>query len=84
MATSLDVGYSTLEKWITKSLTRGLEGKAMTKEKRPQDWSYEEKLEIVIACAPLEEQAISELCREKGIYPHHVNSGKRTLSAAIV
>jgi len=56
----------------------------MTKEKRPQDWSYEEKLEIVIACAPLEEQAISELCREKGIYPHPVNSGKRTLSAAIV
>lgn len=48
----------------------------MTKEKRPQDWSYEEKLEIVIACAPLEEQAISELCREKGIYPHHVKQWK--------
>ena len=48
----------------------------MAKEKRPQDWSLEERLNMVIACGSLDDEAISELCRKKGIYPHHVNQWK--------
>ena len=49
----------------------------MTKEKRPQDWSLEEKLNLVITCGSLDEAGINELCREKGIYPHHVRQWKQ-------
>ena len=48
----------------------------MTQEKRPQEWSLEERLNMVIACGALNDEAVSELCREKGIYPHHVNQWK--------
>ena len=82
IADSLDVGYSTLQKWIRKSKDQELEISPfnetyqLSKEKRPQDWSLEERLEIVIACGALDNEAISELCREKGLYPHHVKQWK--------
>ena len=82
LADSLGVGYSTLQLWIRQSKNHELETTlpgeilAMSKEKRPQDWSSEERLNMVITCGSLSDEAISELCREKGIYPHHVNQWK--------
>ena len=31
---------------------------------------------MVIACAALEEEKLSEYCRERGLYPHHVKQWK--------
>ena len=82
VAESLGIGYSTLQKWIRQSKNQQLDpalgGKvgAMTKEKRPQDWTAEERLNVVIACGPLADDAINQLCREKGIYPHHIKQWK--------
>ncbi|NOR42459.1 MAG: transposase [Gammaproteobacteria bacterium] len=79
IADSLGVGYSTLGKWISKSRKHELEnvGPMMkTKEKRPQDWSLEERLTIVISCASLEEEKMNAYCREQGIYSHHVKQWK--------
>jgi len=44
---------------------------------RPQDWSAEEKLNMVIACASLDEEKVSELCREQGVFPHHIKQWKQ-------
>jgi transposase-like protein len=85
IAESLGVGYSTLEKWIVQSRNQLFESvvdqellnlSAMTKEKRPQDWSLEERLNLVIVCGSLDEQSISELCRKHGLYSHHVKQWK--------
>ena len=85
IAEALGVGYSTLEKWIRQSRDQELEtamnidtmsSGLMTKEKRPQDWSRQEKLNMVISCGSQGEQEISQLCREKGLYPHHINQWK--------
>ena len=85
VAEGLGVGKSTLSRWIVKSRNHELnfvsvDGKLrsseMLKEKRPQDWSLEERLEMVIACGSLDEDALSERCREKGIYPYHVKQWK--------
>jgi len=43
----------------------------MTKAKRPQDWSAEVRLDMVISCPSLDEEQISELCRKQGLFPHH-------------
>ena len=75
IADSLGVGYSTLGTWISKSRKHELEGVdslMKTKEKRPQDWSLEERLNMVIACASLDEEKMSAYCREQGVYSHHV------------
>ncbi len=85
IAEGLGVGKSTLNNWIVKSRNHALESVSadgmyrsneMVKERRPQDWSLEERLDMVIACDSLDEQAMSELCREKGIYAHHVKQWK--------
>ena len=91
MADSLGVGYATLEKWIVQSRNQAFEPiieKAssnlipMEQEKRPQDWSLEERLNMVIACDSLDEKSISELCREHGLYPHHINQWKYDIVSA--
>jgi transposase-like protein len=81
LAQEWGVGRSTLQRWIRDARTQipvneTYSGKLMKPEKRPQDWSNEEKLNMVIACGGLDEVGISELCREQGIYPHHVEQWK--------
>jgi hypothetical protein len=48
-----------------------------TKEKRPQDWTLEERLNLIINSNGLSEQAISELCRSQGLFPHHITEWKQ-------
>ncbi len=81
IAENLGVGYSTLGKWIAKANKQELGAVSdetasslsrMTKERRPQDWSLEERLSMVIACGSLDEAAVSEHCRSQGLYPHHI------------
>jgi len=82
LAGTLGVHYSTLRKWKIKfkdqefsfpSNDNNTSIGMMKKEKRPQDWSSEEKLNMVISCASLDAEALSSVCREQGVYPHHVN-----------
>jgi len=79
----LGVGHSTLSKWIVKSrnnefdeVTNQLIRSDMTKDRRPQDWSLEDRFNMVLECNSLDEEAVSHLCREQGIYPHHVKQWK--------
>lgn len=77
LAEEWGVGRSTVQRWIRESRVRtpiktGPKIEKMKTEKRPQDWSLEERLKMVIACDALDEAGISELCREKGLYPYHV------------
>ena len=78
----LGIGSSTLGKWMRDARNNDLESTAgggilmssdKRKEKRPQDWSLEDRLEMVMACTSLDEEEKSEYCRKQGIYPHHVN-----------
>ena len=81
----LGIGRSTLGKWVRDARNNGLEcmtgdeilnSRNKQKEKRPQDWRLEDKLEMVMACASLDEEQMSEHCRKQGVYPHHVNQWK--------
>lgn len=84
IAESLDVGYSTLQKWIVKSKNNELETThLMRKEKRPQDWNKEERLNMIIKCGSLSEEAISKLCRTQGLFPHHIKQWKQDFSNGI-
>ena len=82
VSTSLGIGFSTLNKWIVKARNQEFETvsvaklNGMTKEKRPQDWSLEERLNMVVACGALAGEALSKYCRKNGIYPHQVNQWK--------
>jgi hypothetical protein len=85
VAETLGVGQSTLQKWMVKSRNRAFESISsevvmsvggMGKEKRPQDCSPEEKLAMVIRCGGLSEEDANKLCREQGLYTHHIQAWK--------
>jgi len=82
VAIALNIGESTLNKWITKARNQEFEIVSpkeidrVTKEKRPHEWTAEERLKMVGQCASLEDESINVLCREMGIYPHHVEQWK--------
>jgi len=82
VAESLGTGFSTLSRWIVQARNQEFETvsveklNSMTQEKRPQDWSLEERLNMVVACGAIEGEALSEYCRNNGIYPHQVNQWK--------
>lgn len=44
----------------------------MSGEKRPRDWSQPDKMAMIIRCGALNEEQVNGLCREQGIYPHHI------------
>jgi len=83
IADVLGVGHSTLGKWIALARQQKLEPMQdkevprMKFDKRPQDWSAEEKLNMVITCASLDENKVSKLCRERGIFSHHIKQWKQ-------
>ena len=71
MARSLGIGNSTLNNWISKSRKQALgefsdQGvlsvNGVSPERRPQDWSIEEKLDLVIRCGSMSEVEINQLC----------------------
>jgi transposase len=83
---SLGIGCSTLNKWMVKSRNQQLGSSSehdsasiggVRKEKRPQDWRQEERLDMVVACGGLDEAAMNQLCRERGVYAHHVAQWKQ-------
>lgn len=72
VAQSFGIDHSTLRRWVAKSQIHHLAEEYMTKEKTPQQWSPEQKLEAIIACGSMNEEQKSAWCRENGIFPHHL------------
>ena len=42
----------------------------------PENWSAQDKLAVVIETASLNEQALSEYCRRKGLYTEQIDRWK--------
>ena len=89
---ALGIGQSTLNKWIVKSRNQQLGSSSehdsasiggVRKEKRPQDWNQEERLDMVVACGSLDEAAMNQLCRERGLYAHHVSQWKQDFISGV-
>ena len=84
IAENLGISRSALSRWMSQSQSNQLEAApdkdpqiSKMKEKRPQDWTAEARLELIIECKGLSEEEISELCRTQGIFPHHIKEWKQ-------
>lgn len=71
VADELNMNPYTLKNWMKshKETTPSSDGIA---GKRPHDWSPAERLEVLLDSHGLDEAALSIFCREKGIFPHHL------------
>jgi transposase len=64
----------TLYKWRKDYRNQGIAVPA--NQNKPDQWSAEDKLAVVIETASLNEAQLSEYCRSKGLYPEQVNKWK--------
>jgi len=87
IAKELGIGLSTLEYWITLSKRQAQQGDSsnpfetkgnrITHDKRPEDWTHPERFAMLIDCANLSEEQISERCRQQGLFPFHLKQWKK-------
>jgi len=70
VAQALGIGYSTLQTWIRAYKKVNTD----TNSQRPQDWTREAQLQALLDTAAMGEEQRSQYCREKGIFPHHLET----------
>jgi transposase len=83
LSRQIEVPQATLSKWLRKTgvdspygfPNNACEYSKMAKvigSKRPNDWSAEEKLKVVMAAASLNEEQLGAFLREKGLHMAHL------------
>lgn len=78
LAEEFGVGRSTIQYWMRQYRSSGVA--SLTKhEKRPQDWTGEERLEALLATHGLTEVALGQWCRERGLHTHHLVSWRKEM-----
>lgn len=82
IATSLGISLSTINRWkflFQRATLSGNGLQTMAKghtEKRPEDWTKEQRFNAIVACHDLSEEQINAYCRSQGIYVHHIEQWK--------
>jgi len=80
LAEEFGVGRSTIQNWMRQHRHTG-HAPLSTHEKRPQDWTREERLEALLATHGLSDTALGQWCREHGLHTHHLSSWRKALVA---
>ena len=80
VAEDLNMSFGTLRNWM-KADRNNSQANAGEQSKRPQDWSRAERLQILMESHGLDEEALNALCREKGIFRHHLEQWQAAFAA---
>lgn len=76
------VGYSTLQAWMRRARDGqwgNVPNTPAPREKRPVEWTTEERWQAVLDCAGKDEAATAAYCRERGVFQHHIDQWKHEL-----
>jgi len=76
IANEAGIGRSTLGYWLKKYKKDG-NIILSKKEKRPQDWSAEERIGALIKTGSMSDEECISWCRGKGIFGHHLEQWKK-------
>jgi len=79
IAKEYNLSRSALSRWIQEVETGKLSTEKQTHEQCPSDWNDEAKQAALTATQGQSEEQRSAYCREKGIYPHHLDQWKQEL-----
>jgi len=78
LAKETGVPQSTLSRWLRKAGTVG-----SMKNKRPQDWSTEEKWQAVLEAEGLSGEELGAFLRRKGLYRAHLERWRAAMQSAL-
>lgn len=80
VAEEFGIGRSTLQKWLRDYRHDG-GGSVTDREKRPQDWSAEERFAALLETSQLDEEERVGWCRGHGLHSHHLVQWKAAAMA---
>lgn len=80
VAEELNMEYETLKKWMQRKSVGKIREDAK-KEKRPQDWGRDEQFTALMQTHGMSEDALNAWCRERGLFPHHLESWKANFTS---
>jgi len=80
LATETGISINTIYRWRDKAKKKGIS--STTKFKTADKWSTQDKFQIVLETAVLNEIELSEYCRKKGLYPQQVKEWKNACMQA--
>lgn len=78
LAEQFGISRKTVQNWMREYRTSGATP-VTQKDKRPQSWTTEERLEALLATHGLAEEELGSWCRERGVHTHHLAQWRREL-----
>jgi transposase-like protein len=78
LAEQFGISRRTVQNWVREYRASG-DRPLTQKDKRPQSWTTEERLEALLASHGLAEEALGAWCRERGVHTHHLAQWRREL-----
>jgi transposase-like protein len=82
IAREFGVGRSTIGKWLREYKQNGSIN-LNSKEKRPRDWTAEERISAIIETGTMKAEEKAAWCRRSGIFTHHLDQWKKDAISAM-
>ena len=82
IASDFGVGRSTIGKWLREYKQNG-NINLNSKEKRPRDWTAEERISAIIETGTMTAEEKAAWCRRSGIFTHHLDQWKKDAISAM-
>lgn len=74
VAEELGVNFYTIQRWL--KVRKIVRTDVAGREKRPDEWQREERFAALLETHGLNEEQVSAWCRERGLFPHHLEQWK--------
>lgn len=78
LAKEFGVSRSSVQNWLRAYRKSGA-GVVTKKERRPQEWTVEERLEALMQTHGMSEEELGAWCRSQGVHTHHLVQWRREL-----
>ena len=82
IANEFGVGKSTIGKWLREYKQNGSIN-LNSKEKRPKDWTAEERMSALLKTGSMSSEDRTAWCRKKGIFTHNLDQWKKDAVSAM-
>lgn len=79
VADELGVNFHTIKRWL--KVRKIVRTDVAGREKRPDEWQREERFAALLETHGLNEEQLSAWCRERGLFPHHLEQWKEAFRA---
>lgn len=78
IAEEFGVGRSTIQNWLRQDRSSGVT-EVVKQERRPEDWTAQERLNALIESSALSDDELGTWCRGQGLHTHHLERWRREM-----